>query len=93
MNTFTGLLLIVCALFTVYKIYIKIKRIRYISNMQKNIKKNINLIDVHIDERIHSSPSYDFPNVQPETDMKIVNSGPDLCSKQSELNVKHYCKY
>lgn len=89
MSIFTGILFIICSLFALYKIVIN-----FIQN-RKNSKKNNNIINAEnfVDLRVHSLLSFDFPNVQSEADMKIVNSGPDLCKVQDEIQVKQYCKY
>lgn len=90
MSIFTGILLIICILFTIYK---TIKTIKFFS-IQKKKKFPTTIIEkTSFDSRFHSLPSFDFPNTQSEADMKIVNSGPDLCEKQDEIKVKEYCKY
>lgn len=90
MNIFTGFLLVVCVLFYIYKIILAI--IRY-KNIIKNKSKDIKLINCNIDKRFHSSPSFDFPNVQSELDIKILNSGSNPCDEQDKIQVKQYCKY
>lgn len=90
MSIFTGILFIVCTIFTIYK---TIMTIKYFSTKKR---KNISAIIVEkssYDSPCHSSPSFDFPNTQSEADMKIINSGPDLCEKQEVIRVKEYCKY
>ena len=46
-----------------------------------------------LDSQFYSTPSYDFSNMQCEEEMKILNSGPDLCQNREEIKVKQYCKY
>ncbi|MCM1498174.1 MAG: hypothetical protein NC124_06870 [Clostridium sp.] len=90
MSIFTGILLIICTLFTIYKV---IKTIKFFT-MQKKKKFPTTIIEkTFFDSRFHSSPSFDFPNTQSEADMKIINSGPNLCEKQNAIEVKEYCKY
>ncbi len=91
MNIFTGFVLIICTLFYTYKIIIRI--IRYKKELLEKEKENVKLINFDFDKRFHSSPSFDFPNVQSEADLKILNSGSDPCDKQDEIKVKQYCKY
>lgn len=91
MNIFTGFLLIICSLFYAYKTIIRI--IRYKKELLEKDKNNVKLINIDFDKRFHSSPSFDFPNVQSESDLKILNSGSDPCGKQDEIKVKQYCKY
>lgn len=91
MNLFTGILLIICVIFSIYKSVLRI--IRYREKIMKKSEDDIKLVNINFDKRFHSSPTFDFPNVQSESDLKILNSGSDPCDKQEEIQVKEYCKY
>lgn len=90
MSIFTGILFIVCVLYGSCRFFTKIK-----SHIEKNTSKTTHIIvkDNSIDMRFHSVPNFDFPNVQSESDLRITNTGPDLNTELSEIEVKQYCKY
>lgn len=90
MNTFTLILLIVCILFSFYKIIMRFLRI-FIA--KKSCDNHVEFTVNQVNNCNLSSPSYDFPNIQSEVDIKIINSGPDLCDEQDSIEVKQYCKY
>lgn len=90
MNTFTEILLIVCIVFGLYKVIMRLSRF---FTAKKSCVNHVEFIDNHVNNCNLSSPSYDFPNIQSEVDIKIINSGPDLCDEQDNIEVKQYCKY
>lgn len=92
MNTFTTILLTVCTIFSLYKVYLWIKRFL----KKRESEKMSTVVETKrskIDNRFYSYASFDFPNVQSESEMKIMNSGPDPDIKQKKICVKQYCKY
>lgn len=90
MNIFSVFLLIISIIFTAYKLILSI--IRHIKKTH-NKSFDIKLVNCDFDKRFHSSPSFDFPNIQSESDLRILNSGSDPCDKQEEIQVKQYCRY
>lgn len=90
MGIFTGFLLVICVLFYVYKAILAVMRCK---NKINDSDKDIKLINWNLDARFHSTPSFDFPNIQSESDLKILNSGSNPCDVQEEIQVKQYCKY
>lgn len=93
MDIFTLLLLVVCTLFGIYKIIYKLIS-KYLIKKRENVHIALKSIKKEqVDLQYYSTPSFNFPNVQSEADMKILNSGPDICEKQGEIDVKQYCKY
>ncbi len=90
MSIFTGILLLVCTLFSIYKIIL-----RYSKRTSKCEKKIDGVLSCNeeVDWRFHSTPRFDFPNVQSEADLRILNSGRDLCEEQKEIDVRHFCEY
>lgn len=90
MGIFTGFLLIICVLFYVYKAVLAVMRYK---NKINDSDKDIKLINWNLDARFHATPSFDFPNIQSESDLKILNSGSNPCDVQEEIQVKQYCKY
>ncbi len=58
----------------------------------KKVNVSIKTFDT-IDEKFYSTLVFDFPNVQSEEELKILNSGPDLQKEQFELEVEHYCNF
>lgn len=90
MNIFTTILLILCIIFSIYKL---IFRLIHHFNNASNERMNIEIVNSNDNVHTHSSVSFDFPNIQSETDMEIINSGSDLCEKQEKIVVKEYCKF
>ena len=91
MSTLSGIILIVCILFAIYRIKTYFSR----KNNKEIDKGTCNAIikEINIDEKCYSKPSFDFPNVQPESDMRFVDFGPDLSKIRDEIKVIQYCKY
>lgn len=90
MDIFTTILLIICIIFAIYKLIFRL--IHHFKDSSKD-SMNIEITNSKINMHTHSSVSFDFPNVQSETDMEIINSGSDLCKKQKKIVVKEYCKF
>lgn len=92
MNAFTTALLTVCTIFSLYKAYLRIKRFFKKCKSQK-MSPVVETTKIKIDNRFYSYATFDFPNVQSESEMKIMNSGPNPDIKQEKISVKQYCKY
>ena len=61
-------------------------------------KKKANLLlkikESNIDMRFYSTPSFDFPNVQSELDLRCLDFGQHCLNEtRNELQVTQYCKY
>lgn len=91
MDIFTTILIIICVLFAVYKLICRM--VHHFNNLSKK-RTNIEIADSgNINIHTYSHVSFDFPNVQSETDMEIINSGSNLCDKQEKIIVKEYCEF
>lgn len=78
-------------------LFISIKSIIFVclevgKRRDKKVSISIKTLDT-IDEKFYSTLVFDFPNVQSEEELKILNSGPDLDKEQFELEVEHYCNF
>ncbi len=95
MSVFTGILFAVCVVFGIYKMCFKLYKRKQKLGQEKYGRKDINITfsSPSVDLRFYSKPTFDFPNIQSELDLKILNSGLNLCEEQSEILVKPYCKY
>lgn len=94
MNMFIFSLLIACSLFGISRIVCKIIYKHEMSKKRRRILISKRTRASHkLDSQFYSTPSFDFSNMQCEAEMRILNSGPDLCQKRGEIKVKHYCKY
>ena len=88
MSTFSGIIFIICIIFAVYK------AIKYFLRENKKETPTVIIKENTIDERFYSTPSFDFPNVQSELDMKFIDFvSHNLSEIPNELEVRHYCKY
>ena len=87
MSTFSGIILIVCIVFAVYRARKYFLRENRKETVTAIIKENI------IDRRFYSTPSFDFPNVQSELDIKFIDFSSGLIETCHELKVTQYCKY
>lgn len=48
--------------------------------------RNVNL-------KYYSTPTFDFPNIQSELDLKIINSGTGFEKKRNDYPIRHYCNF
>lgn len=86
MDILSIVLLVPVAIYFVYGI--SIIRGRHDSKCDDEIAEEKNTLD----ERFYSKPSFDFPNIQSESELKDIDcsSEPEIPEK---LEVKDYCKY
>lgn len=87
MTTLSSIIFIICIIFTFYKIK------KYFCKERNKTTNKCIIKRVTLDEPFYSTPSFDFPNIQSEIDMKFIDFSSNLAKEHSELNVTQYCKY
>ena len=88
MSTLSTIVLIMFFIFAIYK-YRKFK------NRQSIEKDNKNIIikEITLDKRLYSAPSFDFPNVQSQRELKDIDLASGFPDKPSEIKITQYCKF
>lgn len=81
-------ILALCVIYLVYRIISNIIRSSQNSKCDDKVAVEKNTFD----ERFYSTPSFDFPNIQSELELKDINYSSEPMI-HGELEVKHYCKY
>lgn len=80
------------AIFAIYFVYRIIIYIIIRSSQNSKCDDKIAVKENTLDERFYSTPSFDFPNIQSELELKDIDYGSEPIIP-GELKVKHYCKY
>lgn len=87
MSTLSTIVLIMFFIFAIYKF-------RKFKNRQSREKDNKNIIkEITLDKRLYSTPSFDFPNVQSERELKDIDWASGFPDKPSEIKITQYCKF
>lgn len=88
MNTLSTIVLIMFFIFAIYKF-------RKFKNRQSIEKDNKNTIikEITLDKKLYSTPSFDFPNIQSERELKDIDFVSGFPDKPSEIKITRYCKY
>ena len=87
MSTFSGIIFIICIIFAIYQTR------KYFLRENRKETATVIIKENTIDKRFYSTPSFDFPNVQSELDMKFIDFSSGFIETCHELKVTPYCKY
>ena len=88
MSTLSIIVLIMFFIFAIYK-FIKFNNRKSIEKNNKNIINK----EITLDKRLYSTPSFDFPNVQSERELKDIDFTSGFLDKPSEIKITQYCKF
>lgn len=88
MSTLSTIVLIMFFIFSIYK-FVKFKNRK---SIEKN-NKNIIIKEITLDKRLYSTPSFDFPIVQSERELKDIDFTSGFPDKPSEIKITQYCKF
>ena len=87
-STLASIILSMGVAFAIYRI-----RIYFVKKKSKSTTK-VKIKESDIDMRFYSTPSFDFPNVQSELDLRCLDFGQHYLNEtRNELQVTQYCKY
>lgn len=88
MSTLSTIVLIMFFIFAIYKFRKFMNR----KSIEKD-NKNIIIKEITLDKRLYSTPSFDFPNVQSERELKDIDFASGFPDKPSEIKITQYCKF
>ena len=87
MTTLSSIIFIICIIFTFYQIK------KYFCKDKNKVTNKHIIKKSTLDKQFYSAPSFNFPNIQSEMDMKFIDFSSNLTREHDELNVTQYCKY
>lgn len=88
MSTLSIIVLIMFFIFAIYKF----RKFKNRESIEKD-NKNIIIKKITLYKRLYSTPSFDFPNVQSERELKDIDFSSDFQDKPSEIKITQYCKF
>lgn len=87
MSTLSSIFIMFC-IFTIYKF----EKFKNWKGIEKDKKNNI-IKEITLNRKFYSTLSFNFPNIQPERELKDIDLVSGFSEKPSEIKIQQYCKY